>query len=67
MADLRSTIGAIKKRKKMLDEAMEDGISQQAQARGTTPPKAEPDLLSPESIEAELKKQQAAKKKKGWW
>lgn len=54
----------IKKRKKALAEAAGEGV---VKAPTSSVAKGEPELLSPESIEAEYQRQKAAKKKKGWW
>lgn len=66
MADLRSTMGSINKRKKAWDDPFGD------QAKATKPkaipsPPVEDDLLSDAAIDAEVKRRKAAQPKKGWF
>ncbi len=65
MADLRSTVDMIKKRKQAMDEAA--GMSAPPAVRSAPPPKSavDDDLLSDAAIDAELKKRKAGQKK-GW-
>jgi hypothetical protein len=65
MADLRSTVDLIKKRKQAIDEAA--GIIAPAIKSVPPPPATEDDLLSDTAIDAELKKRKAAQTKKGWF
>jgi hypothetical protein len=66
MSDLRSTVGAINKKKKSWDDPFGDNVAPPA-VRSAPPPKAdEDDLLSDAAIDAEMKRRKAAQPKKGW-
>lgn len=65
MADIRSTIDLIKKRKQAIDETA--GMSDTSGSRGTqNSPTDSTDLLSDAAIDAEVKRRKAAQPKKGW-
>lgn len=68
MADLRSTIDLIKKRKQAIDEAAGMSATPTTRPTPTTSQTADPDdLLSDAAIDAAVKRRKAAQKKSSWW
>jgi hypothetical protein len=68
MADLRSTVGAINKRKKAWDDPFGDQEkTTRPQAKDVPSPPDQDDLLSDAAIDAEVKRRKAAQPKKGWF
>lgn len=66
MANLRSTYQVLRDRKKINEDAVQE-VPKSVAPSAAKAPVDDTDLLSPESIEAEYRKQKAAnKKKKGW-
>jgi len=64
MADLRSTIDIIKKRKKDIEDAV--GGNTTTTPNNTSKASDPTDLLSDAAIDAEVKRRKAAQPKKGW-